>query len=103
MLYFLALAISNGALSHITCPEDLFKLMVPERQSELELSWTEGFATKAVFRDVENKSWKYFQASNQLRRLGERAGLEPTLTAYCIRRSAANAIHGMSTLSSNLI
>lgn len=96
ILYLLGLALADSALEHISSIEEVSRLKVPQGQLYLRFSWKEEWKTKSLFRDVKGESWRYFQAANQLRKLGERAGLQQNLTAYAIRRDAANAIHGIS-------
>jgi hypothetical protein len=42
----------------------------------------------------DTKIWNYNCCSNQIKSLGQRAGYEDRLNAYCFRRGYANAIQG---------
>jgi Protein of unknown function (DUF3435) len=102
-MYMMALAFADNAFENdFTCPEDIYKLVVPPESDRIRLQWKGSWAETAIFRDVENtangiriswtRSLEYPKHRRQFLRLGRTCGFEKTLEFYDLRRASGKEL-----------
>jgi len=55
VMYMMALAFADDAFENdFTCPEAIYKLVVPPNTDRIRLRWKDFLAKTPIFRDIEN-------------------------------------------------
>jgi hypothetical protein len=100
--WFLAQALADRVFEDVESIDDMESREIPPGASRYTFRYRSGKDTQPIMRGVrpdgtisDNNIWNYNCFSNQIKSLGQRAGYEDRLSAYCFRRGYANAIQGM--------
>ena len=94
----MALAFADNAFENdFTCPEAIYKLVVPLESDRIRLQWKGSWAKTPIFRDVENtangicisqtRSLEYPKHRCQFLRLGWTCSFEKTFEFYDLQRA----------------
>ena len=105
--HFLALAFADDAFLHEgLTPENIYSLEPQEGRPVIWIPFSPAVKGIPIFRSSHltangvrvhpNKALSASTVNVWLKRLGQRAGFEHRLTAYCIRRETGTAITGSS-------
>lgn len=106
ILHILSLAVADNAFeaSDVQGPENIYGVEVPAYRESLQLKWKKSMLDIPVFRrSIRTKdgimtspirAMGYDTFAKYLKTLGKAAGFRQPLTAYCLRRGAANAVNG---------
>ena len=102
VMYFLALALADGAIKGYRTVSDLLKANIRPGETNWTFQWTEGMQDKPVLRMVNSKgptgkSLTYSSMHTSLVELGRRAGYKGTITAHGIRRAFLNVVNETCT------
>jgi hypothetical protein len=102
-MYMMALAFADNAfLNNFTCPEEIYRLVVPPESDRIRLRWKDSWAETPIFRDIENtangvrvsrtKSLQYPKHRHYFIRLGRTCGFEKILEFYDLRRASGKEL-----------
>jgi hypothetical protein len=103
VMYMMALAFADNAFeNNFTCPEEIYRLVVPPESDRIRLRWKDSWAETPIFRDIENtangvrvsrtKSLQYPKHRHYFIRLGRTCGFEKILEFYDLRRASGKEL-----------
>jgi hypothetical protein len=97
--YFIALALADGVFEDCTSFQDIEDKRLPPGSLLYKYRCKPEAKTKPILRTIcnngsvsENDILAYNCFNNMLRGIGQRAGYEDRLSAYCFRRAYARAV-----------
>ena len=101
LLFFLAIAVADGAIKHFNTLEELLKVKLQPWEETFVFQWTESSLEKPIFQAVSaegptGKALTYLSMHTAVVQLGRRAGYTENITAHAIRRgflSAADEVY----------
>ena len=102
VMYFLALALADGAIKGYRTISDLLKANIKYGETSWTFQWTEGMRNKPVFQMITmdgptGRSLTYGSMHSAFAELGHRAGYKENITAHGIRRAFLTAANEVCT------
>ena len=97
--HFMALALADGVFQDCTCFQDIEAKELPPGSSLYKYRYKPEAKQRPILRSIspngvvsENDILTYNCFNNMLKGIGQRAGYEDRLSAYCFRRAYAKAV-----------
>jgi len=97
VMFFIALAVADGAIKGVKTVEDLKKIRIPTGKESWQLEWEDSAQDLLVFRqgDGQNRALSYSTLNTQLTVLSKYVGFKDALRVHTVSRQVAVDVDSM--------